>query len=77
MGLRYFCKQCELLFRAESLHLNLTTEEGPVIRGRSGLGEFPEENNIATNSKLNLAILLLSTVAATVRLSFYSPSHNV
>ena len=47
--------------RAESLHLNLTEEdEGPIIRGRSGL-EFSEKNN-ATMTKLQLTTFLLSSI---------------
>ena len=47
--------------RAESLHLNLTEEdEGPIIRGRSGL-KFSEENN-ATVMKLQLTTFLLSSI---------------
>jgi len=41
--------------------LNLTTEEGPVIRGRSGLEEFSEEN-IATMKEHELGIILLLSV---------------
>ena len=47
--------------RAESLHLNLTEEdEGPIIRGRSGL-EFSEKNNV-TMTKLQLTTFLLSSI---------------
>ena len=47
--------------RAESLHLNLTTEEGPIIRGRSGLEEFSEEN-IASMKEYELGIIILLSV---------------
>ena len=47
--------------RAESLHLNLTEEdEGPIIRGRSGL-EFSEKNNTAMTN-LQITTFLLSTI---------------
>ena len=56
--------------RAESLHLNLTEEdEGPIIRGRSGL-EFSEEN-MAAMTNLQLTTFLLSSLLAIRLQSIY------
>ena len=56
--------------RAESLHLNLTEEdEGPIIRGRSGL-ELSTKNNAAM-TKLKLTRFLLSSILAIHLQSIY------